>query len=103
MGPTDLWVAFADGLAQIDPATLRVEAVYAVDLGLEGEIWADAHDVWARAPGRAMLTHIDPRRHRFVETLTSATYLSGGDVLVTDGSLWTTAPNDGVLLKVDIR
>ena len=96
----DLWVAFGEGLAQVDPSTLEVDAIYDVDLGLYGEIWADAHDVWARAPGKAMLTHIDPRQHRFLETLTSSTYPSEGDVpLATDNSLWTTASDDGVLLK----
>jgi hypothetical protein len=96
----DLWVAFAGGLAQVDPGTLEVEAVYDVDLGLYGEIWADSEDVWARAEGREMLTHIDPQAHRVLETFTSPSYPSGGDVLVTDGALWTTASDDGVLLKV---
>jgi hypothetical protein len=96
----DLWVAFAGGLAQVDPGTLAVEAVYDLDLGLYGEIWADAEDVWVRAEGREMLTHIDPQAHRFLETLTSPSYPSGGDVLVAGGSLWTTASDDGVLLKV---
>ena len=99
----DLWVAFAGGLAQVDPRTLEVQAVYDVDLGLYGEIWADAHDVWARAAGKDVLTHIDPRRHRFLETLTSPAYPSGGDVLVAGGSLWTTASDDGVLLRVRLR
>jgi hypothetical protein len=98
----DLWVAFAGGLAQVDPDTLAVKAVYDVDLGLYGEIWADSENVWARAAGRGMLTHIDPRRHRFLETLTSSAYPSAGDVLVTRGSLWTTASDDGVLLKVKL-
>lgn len=99
----DLWVAFADGLAQVDPRTLEVVAVYDVNLGLEGAIWADSHDVWVRAPGNEMLTHIDPRQHRFLETLTSSAYQSGGDVLVAGDSLWTTASDDGVLLQVNLR
>ena len=99
----DLWVAYADGLAQVDPSTLEVVAVYDVDLGLYGEIWADSHDVWARASGNAMLTHIDPRQHRFLETLTSSAFPSAGDVLVTGDSLWTTASDDGVLLKVNLH
>ena len=99
----DLWVTFADGLAQVDPVTLEVAAVYEVDLGLDGEIWADSHDVWARASGREMLTHLDPRQHRFLETLTSPTYRSAGDVLVVGDSLWTTASDDGVLLRVRPR
>jgi hypothetical protein len=96
----DLWVVFARGLAQIDPQSLQVIAVYNVNLGILGEIWADADDVWARAPGKAMLTHIDPRQHRFVETLTSTAYPSGGDVLVVGDDLWTTASDDGVLLTI---
>jgi len=96
----DLWVAFAGGLAQVDPDTLQVDAVYDVDLGLDGEIWADSQDVWVRAAGRDMLTHIDPRAHRFLGTLTSPAYPSAGDVLVSGHSLWTTASDDGVLLKV---
>ena len=96
----DLWVAFAGGLAQIDPDSLEVLAVYDVNLGIYGEIWADADDVWARASGKAMLTHIDPRAHRFLETLTSTAYPSGGDVLMVADDLWTTASDDGVLLRL---
>ncbi len=70
-----LWVGFADGLAQVDPSTLEVEAVYDVDL--------------------------DPRRHRFLETFTSSAYRGGGDVLVTSDTLWTTSSDDGVLLQVN--
>ena len=47
-----------------------------------------------------MLTRIDPREHRFVETLTSSAYPSGGDILVIGDDLWTTASDDGVLLKI---
>ena len=96
----DLWVVFAGGLAQIDPDSLEVLAVYDVNLGTDGEIWADADDVWARAPGKAMLIHIDPRAHRFLETLTSTAYPSGGDVLMAADDLWTTASDDGVLLRL---
>jgi hypothetical protein len=98
----DLWVAFAGGLAQVDPATLDVDAVYRANLGDAGEIWADSRDVWARAPGNAMLMHIDPQKKRFVETFTSSAYRSGGDVLVVGDDLWTTASDDGVLLKVKL-
>ena len=96
----DLWVVFEGGLAQINPDTLQVIAAYDVNLGIFGEVWADPDDVWARAPGTAMLTRIDPREHRFVETLTSSAYPSGGDILVIGDDLWTTASDDGVLLKI---
>ena len=91
---------FEGGLAQINPDTLQVIAAYDVNLGIFGEVWADPDDVWARAPGTAMLTCIDPREHRFVETLTSSAYPSGGDILVIGDDLWTTASDDGVLLKI---
>jgi outer membrane protein assembly factor BamB len=98
----DLWVGFSGGLAQIDTDTMTVTAVYPVTPGLFGSIWVEGQDVWVRVPGSAVLTHIDGRRHRIVEVLTSHAYPSGGDVLVFDGSLWTTAADDGVLLKLDL-
>jgi hypothetical protein len=101
-GRRDVWVGFAGGLAQLDATDLSVQAVYDVPVDLFSSVWVDDDGVWVRSPGRELLTHIDPSRQAVDLVLTSPAYPSGGDVAITGGSLWTTASDDGVLLKIQL-
>ncbi len=98
----DLWVAFAEGVVQIDPATGKAKAVYDASPGLEGAIWAERDAVWVRAAGDDFLTHIDPAAQKIVEVIEAPKLLSGGDVIVTDGAVWATAYDDGVLVSFSL-
>jgi hypothetical protein len=99
-GRRDVWVGFAGGLAQLDAADLSVQAVYYVPVDLLSSVWVDDDGVWVRSPGRELLTHIDPDQQAVDLVLTSPAYPSGGDVAIAGGSIWTTASDDGVLLKI---
>ena len=87
----DLWVAFEGGVAQIEPRTLDVLAVYAVYPRYGGAIFATPDGVWVREEGERFLTRIDPESQRITETITAPRLPSGGDVVQIDGSLWATA------------
>jgi hypothetical protein len=96
----DVWVTFEDGVAQIEPETLSVEAVYDVPAGLGGGIWAGTDWVWVRCDGGPFLVGIDPVAHRVVASVTAADLPSGGEVLGVGNQLWATAYNDATLVRL---
>jgi hypothetical protein len=96
----DLWVAFDGGLAQVDPESLEVVAVYDVHPALEGAVFAAADSVWVRQRGGPFLTRIDPVARRVVETIEAPALPSGGDVIVVGDSVWATAFEDEALVQL---
>jgi hypothetical protein len=92
-------VAFDDGVAQLNPDGLEVEAVY--DLATSnGAVHSTNDAVWVRSAGDDWLTHIDPETGEVVEVIEAPDYPSGGDVLVLGKSVWATAFNDDVLVRL---
>jgi streptogramin lyase len=96
----DLWVAFEGGLAQIDPRTLEVLAVYDIYPRYGGAIFATGDSVWVRLEGGPFLTRIDPRSRRVVETIKAPRLPSGGDVVQIKDWVWATAYNDEALVQL---
>ena len=99
----DVFVGFADGTAQVDPKTLKVEAVYSTNAGLEGGLWASGDDAWVRQEGSPFLVHLDPQSHAVVERIETPKLSSGGSVVGLGGSVWATAANDGTLVNLRAR
>jgi streptogramin lyase len=96
----DLWVGFELGLAQLDPESLEVVAIYDVFPGGGGAIFAGPDEVWVREDGGHFLVRIDPVAHEVVETIDAPKLKSGGDVIVIDDSVWATAFNDEALVEL---
>lgn len=96
----DVWIGFEGGVAQVDPATLEVSAVYGVYPRLGGSIFATPDAVWVREEDGHFLTRIDPAEQRIVETIEAPELPSGGDVLVIDDSVWATAYDDEALVEL---
>ena len=96
----DLWLGSAGALVRVDLQTLEPVARFAgLDPGSEGTVIVDGNDVWVRtAPG--FLHRIDASSNTVAERIEPAKALSGGDVLASSGSLWTTAFDDGLLLRL---
>jgi hypothetical protein len=99
----DLWVGTADGVAQVDPESLELVALYDAYPGIEGSIFA-GEDVWVResAPG-PFLTHIDPKAQEVVETIDAPELETGGDVLEIGDSVWATAYDDLILVELSAQ
>lgn len=95
-----LWVAFEGGVAQIEPETLEVLAVYDVHPRYGGAIFASSDAVWVREEGGRFLTRIDPERQRIAETINAAALPSGGDVVQIEDSVWATAYDDATLVEL---
>jgi streptogramin lyase len=96
----DLWVGFDGGLAQVDPESLAVDAVYDVHPRIGGSIFPAGDSVWVREENAHFLTRIDPAAQRIVETIEAPRLLSGGDVIVVGDSVWATAYEDEALVEL---
>jgi streptogramin lyase len=95
-----LWVGFEGGLAQIDPKTLEVLAVYELSPRYGGSIFATPDAVWVREEGERFVSRIDPEAQRIVETIEAPELPSGGDVVQIEHSVWATAYDDATLVEL---
>jgi hypothetical protein len=97
----DVFVGYEGGVAQVDPETLEVLAVYGVYPRLGGSLFATPGAVWVREEGGdRFLTQIDPTAQEFVQAIEAPRIPSGGDVVVAGDSVWATAYDDDVLVQL---
>jgi streptogramin lyase len=97
---TDMWVDTSEGVQRLDTG-LRTTAVYPeLVVGLGGDLAVDdTGAIWARQQS-GFLLRIDPNRNAVVEQVTASPSLSGGSLLITGDSIWTTASDDAALLRL---
>ena len=97
----DLWVGTELGVAQLEPESLEVIALYDAYPGVDGAIFAGTDDVWIRESHPApFLTRIDPDAHEVVETIEAPKLKTGGDVIVIGESVWASAYDDLALVEL---
>lgn len=96
---TDVWVGAAGVTLQLDPTTGEVLAEVAAGAAPDGGVALDEKSVWVRN-GEDFLIQVDRQTGARVQQLT-AEVTSGGDLLVLDGDVWTTAFDDEVLFRID--
>jgi hypothetical protein len=97
-----LWVGFTDGVAQMDPDSLEVLAVYEASPGVGGAVFAGEDEVWVREEGGAFLVRIDAEEQAITERIEAPRLPSGGDVIVIGDSLWATAYDDQALVQLSL-
>jgi PQQ-like domain len=95
---TDVWVGAATTTMRLDPETGEVLAEVDVGAEPEGGVALDPGSVWVRN-GDDFLIEIDRASGTVVRRIT-ADVTSGGDLLVLDGTVWTTANNDEQLFQI---
>ncbi len=59
----------------------------------------DGNDVWVRTVN-GFLDRIDARSNVVAEQIRPERALSGGSLLVAEGSIWTTAFDDNIVLRL---
>jgi streptogramin lyase len=98
---TDTWVDTSEGVQRLD-ATLHTTAIYPrLVVGLDGDLAVDdTGAIWARQQS-GFLLRIDPNRNAIIERVAASASLSGGSLLITADSIWTTASDDAVLLRLN--
>ena len=97
----ELWVGSDDGVAQVDPKTLEVTALYEVFPGSFGAVLATPDAVWVRTDGGPFLTRIDPQAQTVAEIIEAPKLKDSGDVVLAGDSLWATSYNDNLLLQLE--
>lgn len=97
---TDVWVFYEEGLVRIDVESLEQVARFPkLEAGLAGDVAVEGDEVWVRTePG--FLHRIDAASNTVAERIVPEETLSGGAVLVDAESVWTTAYDDNVLLRL---
>lgn len=96
----DLWVGSDGSLVRVDLETLKPVARFAnLDPGHEGTVAIDGENVWVRTEA-GFLHRIDASSNTVAERIEPANALSGGDVLVEAGSVWATAFDDNLLIRL---
>lgn len=96
----DVWVAFDEGIAQVDPESLEVDAVYGLAALFGGSMYATEDEVWVREEGGHFLARIDPAAQRIVETIEAPKLPAGGDVIVIGDSVWATAYDQSTIVEL---
>lgn len=97
---TDLWVGSTEGLVRVNATTLKPEATFQhLDRGQAGDVAVDGDHVWVRTTD-GFLHLIDSRSNTVVEQITAKPGLGGGALLIAGGSVWTTADDAGLLLRL---
>jgi streptogramin lyase len=96
----DVWVAFEGGVAQVDPESLQVLAVYELHARFGGAIHATDDEVWVREAEGHFLARIDPDQQQIVETIEAPDLPSGGDVVVIGDSVWATAYDQSTMVQL---
>ena len=95
-----LWVGSAGSLVRVDLETLEPVARFAnLDPGALGDITVDGDNVWVRTE-TGLLHRIHAPSNTVAERIEPANALSVGALLAEAGSLWTTASEDDVLLRL---
>ena len=96
---TDVWIGFKGGVAQVNPETLSVDAVYDVGLSSGSSISVTDDQVWVRCEGGPFLVGIDPAAHRVTAIVIDKSLPSGGNLVPVDGQLWATAFDEATLVR----
>lgn len=95
-----VWVDSSSGVLKLDRKLHRVLAFADVQAGLGGDLVVDGSStVWVRQEA-GFLLRIDTSVGTITERVAPAQTLSGGSLLVTPEAVWTTASDDGLLIRL---
>jgi outer membrane protein assembly factor BamB len=98
---TDAWILSQRALIRIDAESLDPVARFTAlaDPRLEGDVAVDGEDVWVRTD-ESFLHRVDASSNVVAEQIELEEPLSSGAVILHEGSIWTTAFNDELVLRL---
>lgn len=99
-----IWVTQNNELLRLDPETLNPVVAFTnlPSIGLNGDIFVDENTVWVRLES-GFLYMINPATNEIVEQVLPPEPFTGGSVIATADSVWTTAIDDYLLLRLTLR
>lgn len=97
-----IWVSQNNALTRLDPESLHPMVTFP---GITpGDILATETTVWVWEFGKGVLYKIDIATNTVVEQIKpDQPFLTGGCVLATDDSIWLTANEDDLLLRLKLK
>jgi DNA-binding beta-propeller fold protein YncE len=95
-----IWLSQGNAVARLDTESLNPVAIF-TNL-FNAEIFATKEAVWVRLEN-GFLYRIDPVSNQLVEQIQTDQSLSIGSILVAPDSIWTTAANDDILIRLSIK
>lgn len=99
-----IWVTQDNGIVRLDPMSLEpvLTLTGLSGLGSTGDIFATEEAVWIRLEN-GFLYKIDPATNQLIEQVKPDQDLTGGSVLITSDSVWTTAIDDDLLIRLSLK
>lgn len=98
-----IWVAQAASIVRLDPTTLNPVVTFSNLPNMDtGDIFVTKEAVWVRHQG-GFLYQIDPASNQIVKQIMIDQDLAGGSVLVTSDSIWATAYDDNLLVRLSLE
>ncbi len=98
----EVWVGFRNGLAQVNPRSLRVMSRRPAAAETSMSVRAYDDRVWVRETGTTshFLMRVDPRTGRTVQVISTDGVPSGGDVVEFGGGVWVSSYEEGFVAKL---
>lgn len=98
-----VWVAQAASIIRLDPTSLNPVVTFTNLPNMDtGDIFVTKEAVWVRHQS-GFLYQIDPANNQIVEQIKIDRILAGGSVLVTSDSIWATAYDDNLLVRLSLE
>jgi len=97
-----IWVSHGDSLSRLDPETLSPIVTLT---GITGsDINATERAVWVWEYNKGILHKIDPATNEVVELIKpDKPFITGGGLLVTEDSIWLTANENDLVLRLSLK
>jgi DNA-binding beta-propeller fold protein YncE len=95
-----IWLSQGNAVARLDTESLNPVAIFTKQFS--AEIFATKEAVWVRLEN-GFLYRIDPVSNQLIEQIKTDQSLSIGSILVTSDSIWTTASEDDILIRLSIK
>lgn len=98
-----VWVLQDNAVVRLDPKSLTPVVVFTnlPRVGAMGDVFVTEEVVWMRQES-GFLYRIDPASNELIEQIKPDRSLTGGSILVTSDSIWTTAHEDDLLLRLSL-
>lgn len=97
-----IWVSQSNSITRLDPESLNPIVTFT---GItESDIDPMEAAVWVWEYGKGILYKIDPATNEVAELIKpDKPFITGGDVLVTEDSIWLTANENDLVLRLSLR
>ena len=95
-----IWLSQGNAVARLDTESLNAVALFTKLFN--ADIFATKEAVWVRLEN-GFLYRIDPVSNQLVEQIKTDQSLSMGSILVTSDSIWTTAGDNDLLIRLSLK